>query len=257
MNQIINQMGTYISTTKIEPTHFTVQYASPEVELICVFDDGKLTSGVKRQIALDASSGKYICYVDDDDEVSEYYIRCLLCAAESNADILTFKLTYSTEGALFKEYWTFGLYKNFRRAGLMCANHLCAWKRDIAVLVAWDPLLGYGDDRMWFEPLHHAGLIHTQYHTNEFLYRYKYDPKNTCNQKRQIVQEAKLYGGKGIKCFGDKHGDILIEIPSHAIYKHLPYHSCDDPTLVYVRDKNNTITKRAVNQLTHYHTVRI
>jgi cellulose synthase/poly-beta-1,6-N-acetylglucosamine synthase-like glycosyltransferase len=48
------------------------------VELILVTDNGELTRGAKRQIALNRANGQYVCHYDDDDVLPEGWLTEIL-----------------------------------------------------------------------------------------------------------------------------------------------------------------------------------
>lgn len=216
-----------------------------QVEVLIELDDGESTSGSKRQKLLNASRGEYVTCVDDDDAVDPDYVSCLLSASNSKADVLTFCLGFHVDGRR-TETWKFGLYTNDRRRGLMCVNHLCAWRREIATRVAWCPKLGNADDHLWFQPLYHSGAVRTQFHTDKVLYNYLYSSLVTVNQRADRVAFRNRYIGNGIKCYIDELGEILLEERGHSVM----------PDNVLLRDRNNIVFERPVSGLRLFHTVR-
>ena len=47
--------------------------SNPSVEILVEIDNGEMSIGNKRQLLLDKSQGKYVCYVDDDDMVVQNF----------------------------------------------------------------------------------------------------------------------------------------------------------------------------------------
>jgi len=177
-------------------------------------DNGEMTSGQKRHVLTqmpEVRMAKYRAFVDDDDVVSRDFVSQLLIGCTKGVDVVSFNLRFNHQARTKSEVWKFGLYPNDRKSGLMCVNHLCAWKTEIADKVAWCPSLGYGDDHIWFEPLFHAGLIKTEHHINAVLYDYMFNPTVTENQKRVAIAKAKSYVGSGLKCFKMPNGSILVQ----------------------------------------------
>lgn len=223
-----------------------LSYTTNEIEYIIYSDNGHLTSGHKRQILLEKSKGKYVCFVDDDDTVQDNYISSLLGGCASNADVVSFNLNFFREGQN-TETWRFGLHPNIRKLGLMCVNHLCAWKRELATKVAWSPVLGYADDRLWYEPLYHSGIVKTLYYVNASLYNYLYSEAVSRNQSKRALLRSRMYFGKGLRCFLTKQDDILIESRCQTSSSNRE---------ILVRDKYNQLFR--INPLEHryYHTVK-
>lgn len=212
--------------------------ATPEVEIELLSDDGQMTSGTKRNKLMHKTTGEYVTFVDDDDDVADDYIPSLLQAIESKPDVITFNLKYVAPS--HTEVWRFGLCRNNRPHGLMCINHLCAWRRELATKVMWCPHLGFKDDHVWFEPLVHSGLVKTVVGLNKVLYIYQYHPQGTCQQTTSRKEFTKQYIGPGLMCFIDRQKNLYIQCQR-------------DPILV--RDKYNRVIPLR-EDMQFYHTVK-
>lgn len=260
--QVVGQLNRSIPHCDMEETNTDgkilittpLHYQSIKAEFIRFIDDGTLSSGIKRATLTSLAKGKYICFIDDDDFLADDYVDQLLAGCTSNADVVTFNLQFVKEG-IPKEVWKFGLHPNHRREGLMCVNHLCAWKREIATKVNWDPLLGNSDDRLWFEPLFHSGAVQTQFHIDKSLYFYDYHANVTLNQKQKRIEFTKNYIGRGLRCFKDKHGEILVEANPRFILDYLGTNI--DRSGVLVRDSSNQYFIKDLKELTLYHSVKL
>lgn len=219
-----------------------------EVEFLVDVDDGRENSGVKRNRLIVKSTGEYIAFLDDDDDVHHNYVFELLRGCYLEVDVVSFNLVFiNLANPNRQEIWRFGMQPNDRKNGKMCINHLCAWRKSLATQVAWCPDLGYADDRVWFEPLCHAGLPKTHYHIDETLYRYLYSPGITANQKPARLQFTRKYLGSGLRCFFDKTTrEILVEVGN-----------TQPSPLITVRDKNNVVTRRRPSELEQYHAVKM
>lgn len=217
------------------------------VEILTDIDNGQVPSGVKRQRLMQRAKGQYLVFVDDDDRVATEYLPLLLQACETRADVLSFNLEFMSKGRR-REVWRFGLYPDRRSRGQMCVNHLCAWKASLARQVSWCPLLGYGDDQVWLQPLFASGRVQTHHHIEKILYTYQYDPNVTANQRKDRVQFAWSYVGRGLRCFFGPQDQILIETGSHQDLT---------DSQVTVRDAENKTAVWPVDQLQLFHTIRI
>lgn len=224
------------------------------VELIWHVDNGEATSGAKRQMLAERSTGDYIAFVDDDDRLDRDYVSELVSACLKRPDIVTFDLlmTFSggPRGRLRKpEKWSYGLYPNDRNAGKMSANHLCAWRRELALKVAWPPLLGYADDQLWYQPLIASGLVQSEVHIDKVLYYYQFSYSGTQNQRADRIEYARKHVGKGLRCFWwSRHpGEIFIEVLGVK----------RAPTLITVRDRNNAIHQADLSELDQFHVIKI
>lgn len=123
--------------------------ASESVEI--VYNDkpkGTLTIGGKRNILLNESLGEYVCFIDDDDQVSNDYITEILKAIELNPDCIGFKIhcnmqgKYESAASSIKYDWKENIdgYKYVRSI-----YHKTPVKREIA-LKAMFPDKSFGED---------------------------------------------------------------------------------------------------------------
>jgi len=69
-----------------------------DVEVLVNVDNKQISSGEKANQLLLAAKGKYIAFIDDDDEVSVDYVRLVLEATEFDADCIATCGTYSIDG---------------------------------------------------------------------------------------------------------------------------------------------------------------
>ena len=72
--------------------------ATTIVEVITEVDNKQITTGAKRNNLLNKASGKYICFIDDDDHISNDYLRLILEAIESDADCIATTGIFSING---------------------------------------------------------------------------------------------------------------------------------------------------------------
>ena len=239
------------SQINILPPHLRGQ-----VEFLLEVDQGQKTSGDKRQALFNRSKGNRVCFVDDDDSFDEHYVSDLLTRSIECRDVsvITFNLKVTLlnrrRGKLRRseETWKLGLQSDQREKGLMSANHLCAWRRDVAELVAWCPHLGYADDQVWYQPLiNHPTLSLTESHIDRILYFYQCSRLTTSNQTNERINYARSYVGEGLRCYLVR-GEVFIEVGNG--------HTKPHPERVTVRDRENNILTLP-STLQHYHSVKI
>jgi len=206
-----------------------------DVEVLTEADFGEKTSGTKRNLLTARAKGTYICFVDDDDSVSSDFVYDLRKACALGLDVVTFELEQNTNGKSFHRQ-AFGVrYQDQQTVGdivLMKANHLCAWRKEIATKVAWDENLGYGDDQLWYKPLIDSGIILTEYHINKILYHYNHKSEVTANQTKERILFSKQLYKEGVECFVVED-EILIATTGIYITKQL--------NSLPVRDKHNQV----------------
>lgn len=135
------------------------------VEVLVLTDNRSMSIGAKRNALIATSSGDYVAFVDDDDQVADNYIDALLAATESHADVLTFAMEYRYNGTTIREVQQSLKYPLHGRAvhprlSQITPHHTSAVRRDIAERIPF-PDTSYGEDRDWARQLRIAARTET------------------------------------------------------------------------------------------------
>jgi len=149
------------------------------VEWLALCDNRARSIGAKRQALVDIARGKYIAFVDDDDDVSDDYVERLLAAAETNADVITFRQRAIYNGLESEVH--FGINNQdgpFTPGGitLRAPWHVCAWKRE-AVAGCLFGESNYAEDLVWCQQARKR--IRTAHHIDAVLHTYRHDAATT------------------------------------------------------------------------------
>jgi glycosyltransferase involved in cell wall biosynthesis len=72
------------------------------VEVLELADNRQKTTGAKRNILLNMAKGDYIAFIDDDDAISNDYIKLVLKAIETNPDVIGMRLVHYMNGKFIK-----------------------------------------------------------------------------------------------------------------------------------------------------------
>lgn len=155
------------------------------VEILYLLDNKKRSVGQKRQALLDVARGKYVAYVDDDDDVSENYIDCLMSVIQADEwtgnapDVITFDQACDIAGRF--GIVRFGLGNANQpfitgRITLRNAWHVCAWKRELAITATFPDMMD-GEDWAWAEQL--CAKAKTSVHIDKVLHLYRFNPVTT------------------------------------------------------------------------------
>jgi len=148
------------------------------VQLLPFLDDS-LTIGEKRNWLLDASSGEYVCFIDDDDLVNKDYISTLMKGIETQPDCISLRGVMTTNGGnpeVFEHSIKYNAYKttnNFIKYERY-PNHLNCIKASIAKQFRF-PSINHGEDTDWATQIHNSGLLKHEYYTDVMLYQYLYN----------------------------------------------------------------------------------
>jgi glycosyltransferase involved in cell wall biosynthesis len=161
------------------------QKLSSQVEIIVNKDNKKRTVGTKRNEIISNARGKYICFIDDDDLVSDDYFVQILPELEKDVDCIGFTGNYYVEGNLIMQFNHANKNGgNFRLDGIQYRpiNHLNPIRTTIAKQIMF-PEVNLGEDSDYSDMLFKSNLIKTEYVINDVMYHYLYDPKTTETQK--------------------------------------------------------------------------
>ena len=140
-------------------------------------DDGDGEVGAKRKRLLEKSSGEYVCFVDDDDRVADYYVSHILDAIQNNnrPDCIGINGQLVVDG---KNTWTF---RHSITVGRWCKdkvakiyfrtpNHLNPIKREYAMKTMFPANLSWGEDRVYSDNIRQ--YLKTEYFLEAILYYY-------------------------------------------------------------------------------------
>lgn len=119
------------------------------VEILASIDSGESPIGRKRNELLDNSKGDYVCFVDDDDQVSPFYISRILKAVETNPDCVGIEGIIVQKGIGPRKFIHSLRYNDWyedNNVYYRCPNHLNPIKREIAMGIKF-PEISYHEDR--------------------------------------------------------------------------------------------------------------
>lgn len=147
----------------------------------CIFIDNKRrTVGEKRDALLRLAKGKYITYVDDDDDISDDYVVSILAAASCNPDVITFRQKAIYNGLESEVEFRLGHPNDqFNPNGITRRNawHVCAWRNSLAIISHF-PATNYGEDWAFASKL--CGLQGLKsFHIPKVLHFYRHDSELT------------------------------------------------------------------------------
>jgi len=150
-----------------------------EVEVLVSIDNGEMSIGGKRNKLLKESKGEYVCFIDDDDIVSDDYIPQILAGCDTGVDCISFRTIYKLNDGIpntvynslqITEWWdcadpkTPGAKIYFR-----CPQHLTPVKREFALNTLF-PETNMGEDHAYSQKL--TPQLKTEYVIPKPLYFY-------------------------------------------------------------------------------------
>ena len=151
-----------------------------DVEIVIDSDAGEKSIGEKRNNLLAKAQGDYICFIDDDDEVSKRYVENILKAIESEPDCCSMTGVITFDGVNPKIFHHSIAYKEYKTnideqpiTYERYPNHLNPIKRSIAIKYSFIPV-DHGEDTEWATQIFKAGELKTEVEIKEVLYHYNY-----------------------------------------------------------------------------------
>jgi len=184
-----------------------------KVELLFYKDNRENSVGTKRNSLLEQSSGKYVCFADDDDDVHDNYIKMLHDKLKTNPDCvsLTGIITFNGSGPKrFIHSIRYNAYSQDADNYYRPPNHLNAIKRSIAIQFQF-PETYYGEDTDWAMQICKSGLLKKEEVINEPYYFYLYR-----NYTSQVGQDKFL----NENVFKNKKNGIFVDIGAYDGISH-------------------------------------
>ncbi|HUM52976.1 MAG TPA: hypothetical protein PK431_14225 [Chitinophagales bacterium] len=145
-----------------------------DVEFIIAVDNGEKTTGFKTNLAIQQSNGQYVCRADDDDNVTDVYLKKQLDVAKSGADCGEFRGLYFLNGVYDRPFHHSIEYSHWwqdDKAYRRNPNHLSCIRKDLIIDIPYEDIT-VGEDGRFSEALQASGRIKNQYPVNETLYLY-------------------------------------------------------------------------------------
>jgi hypothetical protein len=150
------------------------------VKVLAYWDNGQVGIGAKKQALLDATDTDYLCFVDDDDTVSDDYVSAIAEALESEPDQVGLKMQVYENGrswrlshhSLRHGGWINDGAPYFRR-DITCANPI---RTRIAQTARFDIASDQPEDVTWVNQLRAGGLLQTEVFVDRVLYHYWWVP---------------------------------------------------------------------------------
>ena len=166
------------------------------VELVVACDNKEISIGKKRQNLLEAATGDYIVYIDDDDWVAPDYVDQILAALETSPDGVGFEIMCTFNNGRPKKAIASMRYRHWAEnvdgfdfvRGLY---HKTPVKREIALKCGF-PDLRYSEDKVYAEKVMH--LAKTEVFIAKQLYFYRFSGAEPFNKKYGIKTNRIMKG---------------------------------------------------------------
>ena len=148
-----------------------------KVEVLSFLDNrGEHTVGQKRNALLRSSVGKYVCFIDDDDDVNDELVRMVYERLLRNPDCVSLVgiiTSYGRDPKLFIHSMRYSTWFEKDNIYYRPPNHLNPIRRSIAIQFLF-PEINRSEDFDWSMQIQRSGLIKTEEYIQEPYYFYNY-----------------------------------------------------------------------------------
>jgi hypothetical protein len=146
-------------------------------EFCIEFDNKEMSIGAKRQKLLDAAKGKYLSFIDDDDEITDAYLEDLWATIQGGyhtmrlrGQMSQYPFVHSTEMTMSTPMATWDEPPVFQRP----PNHLNPMLSDMAKLIPFKNAV-HGEDLDWTLSLFRSKFVETEYRSDPSRTHYIYN----------------------------------------------------------------------------------
>lgn len=150
-----------------------------DVEVLADGDNGERPIGAKRNALIKAAAGDYVCFIDDDDRVSDDYVAEMLAGIAKGVDVVSIQgvVTFAGEHPhrfIDQPHRPWGTVPDGTRHGtfLRGVQHLDAVRREIALAVPF-PEISWNEDQQWSNAIEASGLVKTWHSVDHPIYFYE------------------------------------------------------------------------------------
>ena len=148
-----------------------------DIEVLSFFDNKKRTVGAKRNDLLCMARGRYVAFLDDDDDISPDYVSTIYqtLRKSSNVDVVVFNISRPRKNNPdFLGVYDISTIRQYKRGAMFISfpTHNHVWKAKLAKQIRF-PEINFGEDRIWAKKMSLAAT--SQAKIDKILYYYLFD----------------------------------------------------------------------------------
>jgi hypothetical protein len=193
--------------TLLESVREKVARIAPDlrVEYCIELDNREMSVGMKREKLLQKANGKYMSFIDDDDNITDAYIEDLLATIRGNyhvmrlrGEIRPYTFTHSVENKITD---------NMARGDVFVRppNHLNPMMTDVAKLIHFGNAVR-GEDLDWTIRLARAGYLTNEYQSDPSRIHYLYELRGNGVSPQALENQRNTSYEKMLSMIWTPHG---------------------------------------------------
>lgn len=160
------------------------------------FLDGGLSIGKKREALVKSASGKYLCFLDDDESIAPNYLETLVRLCNRDADVVTFRNI-----SKMSNYWMVVdmsiKYNNDEASPEYMVRrspwHVCPVVSVFAKMHKFNDI-NYGEDWLWMQQV--LSHCETEAHTDAIIHQYNHGDHSESDKitQHELQSESRTGG---------------------------------------------------------------
>ncbi len=173
-------------TNLINTLNKQIKKYNGEIEIIAYWNNGERYLADIRQALVDEARGEYVCFIDDDDRVPDYYCDKIMEAIKENPDMVGWRMQAYENGKKLKPTFHSLKYKTWtddKNGYYRNASHLNPVKKEIAERVKFRHRGKYPEDQRWAKEI--GRHLTTEVFIEDVMYHYHYEPASSRWQSNQ------------------------------------------------------------------------
>jgi hypothetical protein len=185
-NALVAKLSDQISLNKLDE----------QIEIVHICDNKEMTIGDKRNKLVKKAIGEFICFIDDDDDISDEYVKLIYGAIIGHPDIDCIGMVgeITTNGRNPKKFIHSIKYNRYFEKDKIYyrpPNHLNPVRREIAIKYEFPPK-NFAEDSSYAVRMCKDGVLKKEHFIKKTIYYYKWVPrKSVQRRKKKPVQFPK------------------------------------------------------------------
>lgn len=167
------------------------------VQVVGYWNQGLPRLPTVRQRMVQVARTEYVCFIDDDDLVPDFYVAQVVAALASRPDYVGWQVQCYSSGvptAISYHSLRHGRWWNEATAYYRDLSHINPIRRDLALLADFQRARpGRAEDRAWVDQLRGTGLVRTEVTIDKIMYHYLYDPRASAWRKPHRIRRGQFH----------------------------------------------------------------